>query len=96
MSQADCCLRCGRRHRTLDTWLGCHFHPLLWCVGRGRWACVARCSPGCTVQLYPTRTAAMQARQIIDEGGCCDSCQGLHSVERLPEHLRRATSRRGE
>lgn len=80
-----CCARCGSRHRTWERLASCLLRPLEWAYGDGPWASVSDCRGIRTVQLYTTREAAENAKEMIDRTACGGRCIRNHYIRDLRE-----------
>lgn len=71
--------RCGRSHRTPETFLRCAIPRLAWVTGQGRMAVIAWCRTP-TATLWDSHDEAFKALEFIDSFGCGGGCHRRHQV----------------
>lgn len=71
--------RCYSVHRTARTFVKCSIRRLEWVHGTGQIALIAWCRVP-TVTLYRDADDALNAKQMIDGGGCGGQCNGRHDI----------------
>ena len=74
--------RCGRRHKTEQTFLRCALPTLAWVQGEGSFAVVAWCRTP-TITLWPSTTLAQATLTELNALACGGRCTQRHEIIRV-------------
>lgn len=82
MTAAWSTCKCSRQHASARGFIRCKIRHARWVTGDGEWALIAWCNAP-TITLWPNRTEALDAHNLLHAIRCGSRCRDAHEIARI-------------